>query len=160
MADWARGQGCGRLYWLTHESNATARALYDKVAVNRGHPLDIALGDGRAGAAAPPPPPFARSPSPALYGADEERGSELGDVVEAVRTEAGDEVSEALAHLGAGLRGAGHVEGLAVVAKLKAASQASALTSPKIRSAATKSRCGRKPIEVPQAAAWCSSLRA
>ncbi len=36
VADWARGQGCGRLYWLTHESNATARALYDKVAVNRG----------------------------------------------------------------------------------------------------------------------------
>ena len=36
VADWARTQGCGRLYWLTHETNATARALYDKVAVNRG----------------------------------------------------------------------------------------------------------------------------
>jgi len=36
VGDWARAQGCGRLYWLTHESNATARALYDKVAVNRG----------------------------------------------------------------------------------------------------------------------------
>ena len=36
VADWARRQGCGRLYWLTHESNTVARALYDKVAVNRG----------------------------------------------------------------------------------------------------------------------------
>jgi GNAT superfamily N-acetyltransferase len=36
VGEWARAQGCGRLYWLTHESNATARALYDKVAVNRG----------------------------------------------------------------------------------------------------------------------------
>ena len=36
VGDWARGQGCGRLYWLTHESNAAARTLYDKVAVNRG----------------------------------------------------------------------------------------------------------------------------
>jgi GNAT superfamily N-acetyltransferase len=36
VGDWAREQGCGRLYWLTHETNATARALYDKVAVNRG----------------------------------------------------------------------------------------------------------------------------
>jgi GNAT superfamily N-acetyltransferase len=36
VADWARGQGCPRLYWLTQETNATARRLYDKVAVNRG----------------------------------------------------------------------------------------------------------------------------
>jgi GNAT superfamily N-acetyltransferase len=44
VADWARAQGCGRLYWLTHESNAAARALYDKVAVNRGFiRYDIAL---------------------------------------------------------------------------------------------------------------------
>jgi GNAT superfamily N-acetyltransferase len=44
VGDWARGQGCGRLYWMTHESNATARALYDKVAVNRGFiRYDIAL---------------------------------------------------------------------------------------------------------------------
>jgi GNAT superfamily N-acetyltransferase len=28
----AREHGSPRLYWLTHESNATARALYDKVA--------------------------------------------------------------------------------------------------------------------------------
>ena len=45
VADWARNEGCGRLYWLTHESNAVARALYDKVAVNRGFiRYDIALG--------------------------------------------------------------------------------------------------------------------
>ncbi|MBX3430694.1 MAG: GNAT family N-acetyltransferase [Hyphomonadaceae bacterium] len=28
--------GAERVYWLTHESNTTARALYDKVAQNRG----------------------------------------------------------------------------------------------------------------------------
>jgi GNAT superfamily N-acetyltransferase len=45
VADWARAQGCARLYWQTHESNATARALYDRVAVNRGFiRYDIALG--------------------------------------------------------------------------------------------------------------------
>jgi len=36
VTDWARGQGCGRVYWATHESNATARRLYDQVAENRG----------------------------------------------------------------------------------------------------------------------------
>jgi GNAT superfamily N-acetyltransferase len=36
VTDWARAHGCGRLYWMTHETNATARALYDKVAQNRG----------------------------------------------------------------------------------------------------------------------------
>ena len=36
VQDWARAHGCGRLYWMTHETNATARALYDKVAQNRG----------------------------------------------------------------------------------------------------------------------------
>ena len=36
VADWATAHGCQRVYWLTHESNATARALYDKVAENRG----------------------------------------------------------------------------------------------------------------------------
>ena len=45
VGDWARDQGCARLYWLTHESNAVARALYDKVAVNRGFiRYDVALG--------------------------------------------------------------------------------------------------------------------
>ena len=29
-------RGAGRVYWLTHESNTTARALYDQVAQNRG----------------------------------------------------------------------------------------------------------------------------
>jgi GNAT superfamily N-acetyltransferase len=36
VADWAREQGCVRVYWHTQESNETARRLYDKVAVNRG----------------------------------------------------------------------------------------------------------------------------
>ncbi len=36
VADWARARGCSRVYWTTHESNATARRLYDAVAVNRG----------------------------------------------------------------------------------------------------------------------------
>ncbi len=45
VADWARERGCARLHWLTHQTNATARALYDKVAVNRGFiRYDIALG--------------------------------------------------------------------------------------------------------------------
>jgi GNAT superfamily N-acetyltransferase len=36
VAAWAREQGCMRLYWSTHESNATARRVYDRVAHNRG----------------------------------------------------------------------------------------------------------------------------
>lgn len=36
VADWARQQDCVRVYWMTHETNAAARALYDKVAENRG----------------------------------------------------------------------------------------------------------------------------
>lgn len=36
VTDRARAQGCFRVYWNTHESNATARRLYDKVAENRG----------------------------------------------------------------------------------------------------------------------------
>jgi GNAT superfamily N-acetyltransferase len=32
VAERARAEGATRLYWLTHETNATARALYDKVA--------------------------------------------------------------------------------------------------------------------------------
>jgi GNAT superfamily N-acetyltransferase len=32
----ARGRGCSRVYWLTHESNATARSLYDKLATRSG----------------------------------------------------------------------------------------------------------------------------
>ncbi len=34
--DWAREKDCGQLYWHTHESNATARRLYDRLAENRG----------------------------------------------------------------------------------------------------------------------------
>ncbi|HEY1715863.1 MAG TPA: GNAT family N-acetyltransferase [Solirubrobacteraceae bacterium] len=36
VAAWARERGCMRLYWSTHESNATARRVYDRVATNRG----------------------------------------------------------------------------------------------------------------------------
>lgn len=33
---WARDQKCSRVYWSTQEGNATARRLYDQVALNRG----------------------------------------------------------------------------------------------------------------------------
>ncbi|WP_329216045.1 GNAT family N-acetyltransferase [Streptomyces sp. NBC_01485] len=36
VSTWAQTQGCCRVYWNTHESNSTARHLYDKVAENRG----------------------------------------------------------------------------------------------------------------------------
>lgn len=36
VADWARQRRCSRVYWHTHETNATARRLYDRVGVNRG----------------------------------------------------------------------------------------------------------------------------
>jgi GNAT superfamily N-acetyltransferase len=36
VVDVARALGCSRVYWVTHESNATARHLYDQVAVNSG----------------------------------------------------------------------------------------------------------------------------
>jgi GNAT superfamily N-acetyltransferase len=36
VAKCARAEGAGRLYWLTHETNATARTLYDKVAASSG----------------------------------------------------------------------------------------------------------------------------
>lgn len=36
VAERAREEGVPRLYWLTHETNATARALYDKVAKHSG----------------------------------------------------------------------------------------------------------------------------
>ena len=32
----AGAAGCGRVYWLTHETNATAMRLYDKVAEKSG----------------------------------------------------------------------------------------------------------------------------
>lgn len=44
VTDWARERKCARVYWLTQESNATARRLYDQMAVNRGFiRYDIAL---------------------------------------------------------------------------------------------------------------------
>jgi GNAT superfamily N-acetyltransferase len=36
VTEWGRAQGCSRVYWSTHETNATARRLYDQVALNRG----------------------------------------------------------------------------------------------------------------------------
>ena len=36
VAAWARARGCVRLHWLTHETNATARQLYDSIAEHRG----------------------------------------------------------------------------------------------------------------------------
>lgn len=36
VTEWARARNCSRVYWSTQESNATARRLYDQVAVNRG----------------------------------------------------------------------------------------------------------------------------
>ena len=45
VADRARAQGCPRVYWQTQAGNATARRLYDKVAVHRGFiRYDIDLG--------------------------------------------------------------------------------------------------------------------
>ncbi len=47
VADAAREGGAARYYWLTQEHNATARALYDRVARFRGfirydYPIDPA----------------------------------------------------------------------------------------------------------------------
>lgn len=36
VADWAQQRGCSRVYWNTHETNATARRLYDRVGINQG----------------------------------------------------------------------------------------------------------------------------
>lgn len=36
VAQAARARPAARLYWLTHANNARARALYDRVAVNKG----------------------------------------------------------------------------------------------------------------------------
>jgi GNAT superfamily N-acetyltransferase len=36
VADWARERGCSKLYRQTHETNTTARRLYDQVANNDG----------------------------------------------------------------------------------------------------------------------------
>ncbi len=34
--DRAKAAGCGRVYWQTHETNATARLLYDRIAERSG----------------------------------------------------------------------------------------------------------------------------
>lgn len=36
VRDWAERNGSAKVYWLTAESNATARALYDRVATHSG----------------------------------------------------------------------------------------------------------------------------
>jgi GNAT superfamily N-acetyltransferase len=36
VTEWARAEGCSRVYWSTQETNTTARRLYDQVALNRG----------------------------------------------------------------------------------------------------------------------------
>jgi len=36
VAEWARAQGCVRVYWHTRTSNTTARRLYDQVALDKG----------------------------------------------------------------------------------------------------------------------------
>ncbi|MGR9345183.1 N-acetyltransferase family protein [Rhizobium leguminosarum] len=36
VADLARANGAGRLYWMTHETNATARRLYGRIAERSG----------------------------------------------------------------------------------------------------------------------------
>lgn len=47
VAQSARERGAPRLYWLTHESNAQARLLYDRVARHLGFiRYDILLGRG------------------------------------------------------------------------------------------------------------------
>ena len=36
VVDSARVRGCSRVYWVTQESNQTARRLYDRIAANSG----------------------------------------------------------------------------------------------------------------------------
>jgi GNAT superfamily N-acetyltransferase len=36
VVDWARAHDCTRVYWMTHETNARARRLYDRVGQSRG----------------------------------------------------------------------------------------------------------------------------
>ncbi len=36
VASWASERGCSRVYWHTHQGNATARLLYDKLAEHHG----------------------------------------------------------------------------------------------------------------------------
>ncbi|MGI4858260.1 MAG: GNAT family N-acetyltransferase [Janthinobacterium lividum] len=44
LAELGRAQHWLRIYWITHDDNAPARALYDRVATNTGHTrYEIAL---------------------------------------------------------------------------------------------------------------------
>lgn len=36
VTGWAHAHGSAKVYWLTHETNATARLLYDRVATHTG----------------------------------------------------------------------------------------------------------------------------
>jgi GNAT superfamily N-acetyltransferase len=36
VGEWARVRGCGSVYWQTHETNTTARRLYDRLARYEG----------------------------------------------------------------------------------------------------------------------------
>jgi GNAT superfamily N-acetyltransferase len=46
VSDWALEHGNSKVYWLTAETNATARALYDRVATHTGFVhYEIGLGD-------------------------------------------------------------------------------------------------------------------
>ncbi len=37
VRDWAVENGCEKVYWLTQETNMTARALYDRAATHTGY---------------------------------------------------------------------------------------------------------------------------
>jgi GNAT superfamily N-acetyltransferase len=37
VKDWAESHGSAKVYWLTQESNDTARSLYDRVATHSGY---------------------------------------------------------------------------------------------------------------------------
>ncbi len=44
---WAREQGCGSVYWQTHQGNAVARRLYDEVATFEGFVVyTLPVGEG------------------------------------------------------------------------------------------------------------------
>lgn len=52
VRDWAREQGCGSVYWQTHEGNAVARRLYDEVAGFDGYIVyTLPVGEGSDGGA-------------------------------------------------------------------------------------------------------------
>lgn len=36
VASWASDRGCSQLYWQTHETNANARRVYDRIGAFRG----------------------------------------------------------------------------------------------------------------------------